>query len=263
MQFITILIVCHTILQHVLSFQTSYVYPTSSLCPKILIQNPAMPFQKLHPLHPLYAYDKVSESDNNDDDDIEEEGTKISPNPLGINIGSIMDPLTPQQAAELRAEAQQEINKAFQGRLDDIQQIKQQIQQDFIKSQKASQEASRQRAEEETQRLLSKIDSMTQNFLKDNQQGREELKLAARADQQMEGRGVDLGSWGKIGGMDVVTSSYPNQGLGQLLGSVGAATRSSNNNIPSDRRIIIISDDKQVSLELWLTWMMTTPNICA
>lgn len=239
---ISTLIICSYYFQRVISFQSSFLYRTP-LCQSKSIQHTTFPKCVLR----FSSYDNIHNSIDDDEDD-DEDDEEPSSNTLGINIGSIMDPLTPQQAAELRAEARQEINKAFQGRLDEIQQIKKQLQQDFEKSRKASEEASNQRAEEETQRLLQKIDAISQDFLKENQQGRSDLKLASRADQAMEGKGVEYGSWGNLRGMDVVMkasdasfSKSPNQ----LLGSVGAVTKSSS---PSwDRRILILSDDKQVS----------------
>jgi hypothetical protein len=243
MKSISILIVCSHIVQRVNSFQTPFFHRIS-LYSSTSVQHATL--SQRAPVPRLYAYDKIPEF-NNDEDDDDDDDVKLSSKPLGLNIGSMMDPLTPQQAAELRAEAQQEINKAFQGRLEDILQLKQQLQQDFENSQKASQEASQQRAQEETQRLLEKIDAMSQNFLKDNQQERNELKLAARADQQMEGKGVELGSWGQIRGMDVVMK-LSDTAQGTLLGSVGAATQSSS--LPFHRRILILCDDKQVELFL-------------
>jgi hypothetical protein len=245
MKSISILIICSHIVQRVNSFQTPFFHRTS-LCPSTSIQHATL--SQRVPVSRLYAYDKIPDFNNDeddDDDDDDDDDVKLLSKPLGLNIGSMMDPLTPQQAAELRAEAQQEINKAFQGRLEDILQLKQQLQQDFENSQKASQEASQQRAQEETQRLLEKIDAMSQNFLKDNQQERNELKLAARADQQMEGKGVELGSWGQIRGMDVVMK-LSDTSQGTLLGSVGLATQSSS--LPLNRRILILCDDKQVEL---------------
>ncbi len=172
---------------------------------------------------------------------------------LGINIGSQLKPLSEEEAAELRAEAKAEIDKAFDGRLEEIENLKKTLSDDFERSKKAMQYASDLRAREQTERLMNKIDKISNDFLSKNKELREGTKMAAAADKNMEGKGMDVGSWGTIAGVEVLTAS--SSGSKALLGSVGSADSSANavmaegfeeTIVATDNRILVICDEQQV-----------------
>jgi hypothetical protein len=157
--------------------------------------------------------DNTWDFDENYDDSSSSSST---PN-LGINIGEQLDPLTETQIASLKEEATESINAAFDERLDEIEQMKEQVKDDFEKSKKAMRLASDLRAVEQTDKLMNKIDQLSGDFLSQNEALRTGIKMAARADSNMSGQGLEVGSWGKVGGMNVLT----NDGDG-FLGSVSA-----------------------------------------
>ena len=106
---------------------------------------------------------------------------------------------------------------------------------------------------------MGKIDQMSNDFLSKNEELRTGTKMAARADRAMAGKGLQLGSWGKISGMDVLTSAAGGLGGAGLLGSVSAAeiesvesktTESSievDTQVKQESRIMVVCDDKKVS----------------
>lgn len=182
--------------------------------------------------------------------------SKRSPS-LGINIE--LEPLTPQQAESLKSEATKKINEAFDGRLKEIEKMKQTIQSDFEQSKKTLRYASDLRAQEETEKLMNKIDRISSGFLEKNEELRTGTKLAAKADRinAREGKGLEVGSWGSIGGMNVgMGVGMELRGGSGLLGSVGslgqfgAVTEQNEEEgmVSQDieNRIMVICDDKQV-----------------
>ena len=216
---------------------------------------------------PIFAAD--NDDDAWDFDENYEEEKKPSTNnqrgtsPLGINIGGQLEPLSPSQAQQLKEEATETINAAFDGRLAEIENLKDQVKQDFEKSKEAMRFASDLRAQEQTEKLMSKIDKLSGEFLAQNEELRTGTKLAAIADRNMaNSQGLEVGSWGKVAGMNVLTSAAGGMSAG-LLGSVGAANiegGAPESSIEVDTqvkgegesRIMIICDDKQVSVvEYW------------
>ena len=193
--------------------------------------------------------------DNDTDSNKSKDDANFSTTPnLGINIGAQLNPLTPEQAAELKKEARAEIDKAFDARLAEIEDLKKQTQKEFEESKKALSFASDLRARQESEKLMTKIDKLSEDFLSQNKELREGTKMAARADKAMKGKGVDVGSWGTIGGNDVLTAASMGTVSGGLLGSVGAAismagaSAIAESDEPNpENRILIICDDKQVS----------------
>lgn len=193
--------------------------------------------------------DDVWDNMGDDDDDSDDDGTTNdsekndssalssssnwdkNSNVLGINFGSQLDPLSASQAEALKQEAADTINAAFDERLAEIQNIKEQVRKDFERSREAMRFASDLRAADQTEKLMDKIDRLSQDFLDRNEELRSGVKLAARADRSMVGKGLEFGSWGKVGGMNVLTSmggsgSGSDGGYGMnmgLLGSVGNA----------------------------------------
>lgn len=190
-------------------------------------------------------------NDNNDDDP-----------KLGIDIGKMLEPLTPEQAEQLRAEASELISDKVAQGVDDIEALRKQLKKDV---ERASQERllkSEKQAQKASDALLNKIDRMTNDFMSQSESMRKSTKLAAAADKASEGKSVELGSWGNIGGATVST------GVSSLLGSVASSVREESMSsattttsgaqesaaeseaatavAPKENRILIIADPSQV-----------------
>eukprot|EP00559_Dactyliosolen_fragilissimus_P005724 CAMPEP_0184856738 /NCGR_PEP_ID=MMETSP0580-20130426/1915_1 /TAXON_ID=1118495 /ORGANISM="Dactyliosolen fragilissimus" /LENGTH=703 /DNA_ID=CAMNT_0027351937 /DNA_START=233 /DNA_END=2341 /DNA_ORIENTATION=- len=205
-------------------------------------------------------YDDDEEEDDDDDDDSSSNSiSSSSTSSLGINLN--LDPLTRDEAEKLRAEARLEIDKAFDNRLNEIDKLKDKTRKDFEESKKRLAYDSEQRAKEESARLSQKIDAITDKFLGSTKEEREATKMVYRADKSMEGKGMDVGSWGSIGNAEVLVQSYGTARPG-LLGSMDSyksGSKSSNSNGDSldnedgnnnsnlsdakQRRILIVYDD--------------------
>jgi len=142
----------------------------------------------------LSSKDETWDFDENySDDDSSSSSSSPTPN-LGINIGEQLEPLTEKQIAELKQEATESINAAFDGRLEEIEQMKEQVKDDFEKSKEAMRFASNLRAAEQTEKLMNKIDQLSGDFLSKNEELRMGTKMAARADGNMAGQGLEVGS---------------------------------------------------------------------
>jgi hypothetical protein len=126
-------------------------------------------------------------------------------NKLGINIGRMLEPLSEQQANELKAAATEVINDRVAAGLDDIATLRREMQTQMDETSREMQRQSQQQAQAATNSLLNKIDSMTTQFMMSTQSSRLSVKQAAAADRDSARarRGVELGSWGKLGGADV------------------------------------------------------------
>lgn len=176
---------------------------------------------------------------------------------LGINIGSMLEPLSDQQAAELKAAAIEVINDRVAAGLDDIAALRQEMQNEMKNTAREMQRTSQLQADVATNTLLNKIDSMTENFLKSTQASRLNVKLAAAADRQNSasggGRGIDMGSWGKLGGADVsvatTTSTSSSSSSSSSLGRSDAffedpqeTTKQTATTIP---KLLVVADIKQ------------------
>ena len=220
-----------------------------------------------HPLHILHQ----SNNDDDDDDDAwdspEDYNEKPKPSSssfsssqpsLGINIGSQLEPLTEEQAAELKREATEKINEAFDERLADIESMKRDIRKDFEKSKENLRYASELRARDATSKLMSKIDKISNDFLEQNEELRMGTKLSAKADMEnmRAGVGLEVGSWGTIDGVNVGMGMGLKSGGSGLLGSVGSGSITSDDSNTDDdqdgamveqneNRIMLICDDKQ------------------
>ena len=180
---------------------------------------------------------------------------------LGIDIGSQLNPLTDEEAAELRAEGAKAIEDAFASRLDEIEDLKATVRKDFERSREALSAASDLRAREETDKLMDKIDRLSNDFLASNEELRMGTKAAADADARMgrKGEGLEVGSWGVDSlGRVVVTSSSSAAGGSGLIGGFAAglekAARESSSSgedgastpaSSAENKILILSDDGQ------------------
>jgi hypothetical protein len=175
---------------------------------------------------------------------------------LGIAIGKQLKPLSALEASELKADATQVINDAIDAGIDDIETLRIQMKKELESNRKIQQFAAERNALEKSDELMTKIDKMTGDFLASTQTTRESTKLAAQASRAMEAspnQGLDLGTWGTLGGMTVVAGGLTESST--LLGSVANANRQasiedatsgSTTTDASENRILVIADSKQV-----------------
>ena len=194
---------------------------------------------------------------------------------LGIDIGSQLKPLTEEEGAKLKEEAAAAIEKAFEGQLDEIEKMKSRVARDFESSRRAMEFASEMRGKKESENLMSKIDSLTGDFMEKTRESRESIKLAAEADMLAgeAGTGVEVGSWGldRYGRVVVTGSAAGGVGfLGGVTATVNKAQKAmekakkggeEGTAVANENKVIIISDDRQVSenrprtsLEVTLDW---------
>lgn len=169
--------------------------------------------------------------DYGEDEDEEEEEDGLDAlygKKLGINIGSYLPSLSPDEIANIKSAAQKTLDAAVDSRLADIEDLKKELQEDLQASRERMATAAELNVQYEKQNLMERIDRISNDFLNQNEDFRESTKKAADADalSGREGRGVDLGSWGDVGdGAVVVVGEGASGGVGRLLGSVDAARR--------------------------------------
>lgn len=170
---------------------------------------------------------------------------------LGIDLQ--LEPLTPEQAEQLQADASQVISDAIDAGIQDIERLRTRMNREIESSKRAMQLASDLEARQQQEQLMNKIDKLTNNFLSSNEQDRKSTQLAAAANRAMEGseRGLEMGTWGVLNGRTVIAGE-----TSSLLGSVVSAVnkqdrqKQSNNEeavvIQQQNRILVIADSKQV-----------------
>ena len=196
---------------------------------------------------------KSGTSSNNGED--EDDLTNLPPPPddneqpkLGIDIGQMLDPLSKEEAAELKAAAQEIINDAVAAGLDDIDALRTQMEKEITKKRAEMTLRSELTAQRESAKLLSRIDELTDNFLKSTASTRAGTKLAAAADQAAAGQGLEVGVWGTVGGAAVTTTTDA-----ALLGSVASTTTTTAGTTtetdttatqPQENRIVVLADTK-------------------
>jgi hypothetical protein len=163
---------------------------------------------------------------------------------------AISELIDAETAAEIKEEAREIIEKNMQQGMEQLAKMRSELNKDISAQKRSMERQSEKRAEREEARLLDKIDQITGKFLSDSKAVRESTKMAAAADAAMEGRGVDVGSWGTLGGGAVVTMDSGNAGL---LGSVENAKRQQQQQEdadielpPAESRILIIADESGV-----------------
>lgn len=178
---------------------------------------------------------------------------------LGIDIS--LEPLSQEQADEIKKEAKEIISSAIDEGIEDIEKLRKRMSKDLEQSRKIMQVASELKAQQKSEELMNKIDKMTGDFLDSTKAIRSSTKTAAAASRAMEGKeiGIEMGTWGTLGGRTVIAS--PN---GSLLGSMdnavqqqsraqtsgkteGDSASEASNAVATSNRILIIADVKQVS----------------
>ena len=170
--------------------------------------------------------DDVYIDEDDDDDDEEEDGLDaLAGKKLGINIDLS---LSPEEIADIKAEAQTYLDAAVDSRLADIEELRTELQDELAESRSRMETAAKLNVQFEKQNLMEKIDRLSNDFLNKDADFRVSTKRIADADKASTGRGVDWGSWGNLGDGEVVVSGASDEGAGgqsKLLGSVDAARR--------------------------------------
>jgi hypothetical protein len=170
------------------------------------------------------------------DDDLFKDNDDKSDSKLGINIGKMLNPLTPEEAEALKAEASELISDKIAQGIDDIEALRGQFQKDLELERKERTLKSERDAQQASKQLLNKIDKLTDGFLSTSRETRESTKRAAAADAANRGKGIEFGSWGTLGGASV-----------GMLGSVGSLEETVLvEEAPVENRILILADPSQV-----------------
>jgi hypothetical protein len=166
---------------------------------------------------------------------------------------AISELIDAETAAEIKEEAREIIEKNMQQGMEQLAKMRSELNKDIGAQKRSMERQSEKRAKREEERLLNKIDQITGKFLSESKAVRESTKMAAVADAAMEGQGIDVGSWGTLGGGAVVTMD----GGAGLLGSVENAKRQQQQQEdaevelpPADNRILIIADESGVRFGL-------------
>ena len=126
---------------------------------------------------------------------------------LGINIA--IDPMTKEEAEELRNQAKELIEEKFEKTLRDMEKMREKAKDELAKAKESREFASQLEAQVQSQNLMDKIDKLTGSFMDATQNARMSTKLAAAADKATaaSGQGVEIGSWGVLGDRNVLTDS--------------------------------------------------------
>jgi hypothetical protein len=130
-----------------------------------------------------------------------------TPKKLGINIGSMLNPMTEQDVMDIKMEATEMIQDVIAASIDDMEALRKDMQQELQQSNQERIRQNERNTRVAEKQLLSKIDALTDSFLSTTASSRTATKLAARADQAMEGQGLELGSWGIVNGRYVTTGA--------------------------------------------------------
>jgi hypothetical protein len=172
---------------------------------------------------------------------------------LGIDLN--LEPLTQEQAQQLKQDASQVISDAIDAGIQDIERLRSRMNREIEASKRAMQLASDLEAKQQSEQLLKKIDKLTNSFLSSNEQERKSTQLAAAANRAMEGtgRGLEMGTWGVLNGRTVVAGETA-AASSSLLGSVVNAVQQQDRQQQSEtqeavfqqNRILMIADTKQV-----------------
>lgn len=178
---------------------------------------------------------------------------------LGFPTELLSDLLDAETAAQLKEDAKLILENKVQEGLDELAKMRVDLKKDIESQKRAMERSSRARKEREETKLLNKIDDIYANFMNESKEMRESTKLAAAADKAMEakGGGVDVGSWGVLGGADItLSSSLASDGSsGIVLGSVENAKQQQQQQQqgdatatlpPAESRILIIADESSV-----------------
>ena len=161
-----------------------------------------------------------------DDEDDDEDGLdSLIGKKLGIDIGSQLPSLSPEEIADIKVAAQATLDEAIDGRLAEIQELREELQNELSESRQRMNVAAELNVQLEKQSLMDKIDQISDKFLSENSELRASTKRVAEADAKSSGRGVQWGSWGTLDDGEVIISPTGIEGPTKLLGSIDAARR--------------------------------------
>ena len=163
---------------------------------------------------------------------------------------------TPEELDELRSTIQDEVvDVAIDKNLEEISRLRKTLAEEAEASKKRMRDASSLDAQYVKQNFREQISKVKDEFLESTRDFRETTKRIAAADQMAatSGRGVDWGSWGTVGGMDVVVGDSSD--MPKLLGSVDSARRrgemladsETTVTTSSENRIMVVSDEQKVN----------------
>lgn len=154
-------------------------------------------------LQPLLAEKGSNDPDISDLSNLPDNNDDNTPK-LGIDLK--LNPLTDEEASELMAAATEVVNDAIAAGMDDLDALRAKLKEEMVQRQQEAARQSEFKAEQEATKLLSKIDRLTDDFLQKTAASRTAVQQAAAADQSAVGKGVELGSWGTLGGASVRTA---------------------------------------------------------
>ena len=164
---------------------------------------------------------------------------------LGIKID--LGPISEKEAKEIKAAATEVINEAIAAGIDDIEALRKKMKKEVDQERKRLRLESEWNTQKAQEKLMSKIDKMTDDFLSQTSSSRRSTKLAAAADRSMKGRGAEMGSWGVLGGTAVAMETPKSTTSTASPYSSTATTPEvpTTAQAPKENRIVIIGDTKQ------------------
>jgi hypothetical protein len=223
-----------------LVFSTILFLETAAAFSPFLARSKRTPLSKTTPTLSLLVVEANKDNGNLFDDDLFKDDGNKSDSKLGIDIGKMLNPLTPEEAEALKAEASELISDKIAQGIDDIEALRGELQKDLELQAKERILKSERNAQQASKQLLNKIDKLTDGFLSTTKETRESTKRAAAADAANQGKGIELGSWGTLGGASV--------GMLGSVGSLGETTLVLEETAPTENRILIIADPSQVRM---------------
>ena len=192
---------------------------------------------------------RLYQTENEDDEP--ELIEKLIPTEKNLNELGLGLQFTPQEIEELSMKIQGDVDAVFDAELANIDRLRKNLERDAEASKERMENASRLEAQYVQQNFRERIGKVKNQFLDSTADFRETTKRIAAADQMAatSGRGVDWGSWGTIGGMDVVVGDSSD--MPRLLGSVDSARGQADDDgqkvaISSENRVMVVSDEQKV-----------------
>jgi len=234
------------------------LYPLAILLGNITIKN-ASAFAPTPLTRPIQLQKKAfpSYQINNDDEEPELIESLIDSNTEEEDLLKFEMKFTEEEIDELRTKLQQTVvDASIDADLAEIEKLRSQLAEEAVASKQRISDARALNVQYERQNLLERIDNLSEEFLGSTRQFRETTKKIAEADRVAgtSGRGVDWGSWGTVGGLDVIMSDGRDM-PSRLLGSVDSARRRGEmgdevQTVVSGNRILVVSDEQKVNISI-------------
>mmetsp|Transcript_4697 Transcript_4697/g.5418 ORF Transcript_4697/g.5418 Transcript_4697/m.5418 type:complete len:639 (+) Transcript_4697:191-2107(+) len=203
-------------------------------------------------------YDKVWENNDKKEENIMptsewNDSRRVEDDKLQIPKEVLEDLVLDEEAKrEVKEAARKIIEEKTQQGLDSLEQMRKKLKDDIESQQRYKQRNAEERAENASKGLMNRINAKSDAFLESTRSTRESTKRAATADALMEGKGIDIGSWGSLdngaivptGGL--VLGSTDNMRKKQQRQQDGEATDDDDdeeiNEESTQNRILIIAD---------------------